>query len=427
MTRRAAWAGALVACLVTVSGCSQGDTPADRTPSPSASAQAQKARCDKVTSRLLASVQQYVDGYGAPLATSGGADNRRPKGSEVDLRSALEDTKLSLQNLGCDFPTFQDDFRNGLEGVRTRGPVAHAVLLRLEASMTGAVGVAAETRTVRPGDDLARTVAGLAPGSVVRLVAGRYRLPEALVLLQGVTLRGKGRDRTTLVSAAPDADVLVLTDGRVELSDLTVRHTGTQPASVVMAGPTSSLVLTRARVAGARTGRPGQGGSGVMMTAQGGLEAHRGTTLELTGTELVDNDAAGVLLSGGHRASIRTSRFVRNGQCGVCFTGQSSGAVRGSRFDGNGAGAAVLDTARPLFSHDVFDGGQVGLQVSGRAAPLVKDVTVRGAARAAMIFSGTSRGRVDGSTCERVPYGIVVSPQAYPYLGDNSCAVARSR
>jgi hypothetical protein len=268
-------------------------------------------------------------------------------------------------------------------------------------------------------------LAELAPDSVVRLAPGRHRLSQTLVVLQAVTIVGAGRNRTELVSNAAGSVLLVLTDGRVELRGLTARHSGRSAASVLLGGPTSSVVLDAARIADA-SGKNGQGGNGVLMTASRGQEQGRGTTLEVTGTEFRGNEAAGVLLTGGHRTSVRRSTFVGNGQCGVCFADSSGGAVRTSRFSRNDVGVAVLDDARPALLDDRFTGGQVGVQASGRSRPLVRSSSVQGAARAAMIFSGRATGRVDGSTCTEVPYGIVVAGRALPFVGKNECTIARS-
>ena len=68
----------------------------------------------------------------------------------------------------------------------------------------------------------------------------------------------------------------------------------------------------------------------------------------------------------------------------------------------------------------------MGLQVSGAATPTVSDVTIRGAARAAVIYTGTSGGAIDGVTCRDVPFGIVVGPSVTPTLGENACTLVAS-
>jgi nitrous oxidase accessory protein NosD len=421
----------LLAGLLLVAGCSLdgapsgASSPGPSTPSSSV-ATSRTNLCTAVNTSLLAAVQRYVASYGAPLAAKGstGSSNGSSNG-QSNLQHALATAQQELKADGCDMRAFRTRFAAGLQKVQARGPVARAVLLRITASMTGTAVTTPSTVTVPPGHDLGAVLATLATGSTVRLRAGTYHLAESLVLLEGVTLRGAGRNRTTIVSTAGSAGLLVLTDGRVELRGLTLRHRGPTAGTLLMGGPSSSVVLTAARVTGARRDRSGSGGNGVMMTATAGAATHRGTTLQVTGTKIAGNDAAGILLTGGHVASIRGSDFTDNGQCGVCFSAASGGAVRGSRFTGNAVGVAVLDTARPAVVGDTFSGGLVGVQASGHGAPVVRAVRITRVTRAAMIFSGTSSGRVNRSTCVRVPYGIVVSPHAYPYLGTNSCHLAR--
>jgi hypothetical protein len=422
---------ALVACLALLAACSgEGTTPSrpdasDSSPTQSSSTNAATASCSAISGRLVRAVQRYVDGYGVAMRSSRAADQPPAGPGNEDLQKILADSQADLQETGCDLDSFRGELEDGLEGVTARGPLARAVLLRLRASMTGRAATTASTITARPTDDLAEVLAGLAPDSVVRLAPGRHRLSRTLVVLQGVTIVGAGRDRTELVSRAAGSALLVLTDGRVELRRLTARHAGRSAASVLLGGPTASVVLDAVRIADA-VGKKGQGGNGVLMTASEGQEQGRGTTLEVTGTEFRGNQAAGVLLTGGHRASVRRSTFVGNGQCGVCFADRSAGAVRTSRFARNDVGVAVLDGARPALLDDRFVGGQVGVQASGRSRPLVRASSINGAARAAMIFSERATGRVDRSTCTEVPYGIVVSGRALPFVGDNDCTIARS-
>jgi hypothetical protein len=416
--------------LLLLAACSGGGSPAaDPTPtaSSSADATATAAACADVADGLVAAVQHYVDGYGDRVAGASSGQGSADQG-DTALQNALSQTRDAVARRGCDIATFRTSLGRGLNGVTARGPVAKAVLLRLEGSLTGQQATTAETRAAKPGDDLPRLIASLGPGSTVTLAAGTYRLDETEVLLQGVTLRGAGAGKTVLASRAGEAGILVLTDGRVELSRITLRHDGARAAAGVIGGPTSSVVLSDVTVSGARGGKSGgTGGAGVLMSGRDGQEAGRGTTLEVTGSRFADNAVSGVLLLGRHRASIRSSTFDANGQCGVCFGGASSGAVRDSRFSSNGAGVAALSTARPVVAGNRFTGGQVGVQATDASRPALRDNVVSGAARAAFIFSGRSTGRIGGSTCRDVRFGIVVAPKALPLLGRNDCGVARSR
>jgi hypothetical protein len=89
---------------------------------------------------------------------------------------------------------------------------------------------------------------------------------------------------------------------------------------------------------------------------------------------------------------------------------------------------AVLDQATPTVANNEFDGGQVAIQVSGRAAPTVRTARIDGPSRAGLIFGDRSSGRVDGARCQNITYGIVVSPQAVPFIGrGNTCPIAKGR
>ena len=424
-----------LAGLVVLTGCSLGSSSgkSDPTPAPgrstgptaTASTTSRAGRCAAVPTSLLAAVQTYVASYGA--AVSGKAASSKAAatpGTGGSLQRALVTAQRELQADRCDMTRFRSAFSAGLHNVRAKGPVARAVLLRLTATMTGTAITSPSTVTVRPRQDLEGVLATLATGSTVRLTAGRYHLARSLVLLDGVTLRGAGRDRTSVTSTAGSSGLLVLTDARVELRDLTLRHQGSRPSTLLMGGPSSSVVLTYARVTGARRDKAGNGGNGVMMTAAS-TSVGRGTTLQVTATQVVRNAAAGVLLTGRHAVSIRRSTFTDNGQCGLCFSGASAGAVLRSTFTGNAAGVAVFDQARPVVADDTFTKGQVAVQVAGHGAPEIRSVRISRVTRAAVIFSDSSTGRIDGAHCRKVPYGIVVSPHALPYVGKNSCPLAK--
>jgi len=432
VTRPGVLVALLVSSLLVLSACDGGGAGPDAAPASQSSSSSTGApaspvvNCASASTGLLSAVQRYVVAYGAPLTGKGTTGTAAPNG-DADLQNALKVAQSQLRAGSCNLAKFRKELSTGLGKVKARGPVARAVLLRLTASMTGTAVAAATTVTVRPNQDLAKTVATLGAGSTVRLVAGRYRLRGSLVLLEGVTFSGAGRDRTSIVSTAAGSALVVLTNGRVELDDLSLRHGGRVASNLLTGGPSSSVVLTRARLADARKDRSGQGGNAVMMTANGSADAGRGTTLQVTGTDLSRNAAAGILLTGGHVASVRQSRFSDNGQCGVCFSGASAGAVRGSVFTGNAVGVAVLDTARPALLADTFSGGLVGVQVSGHGAPLIRDVRISRVTRAAMIFGDRASGRVSRARCAHVPYGLVVSPKALPYVGATNCTVAHGR
>lgn len=391
---------------------------------------------------IVQATGRYVDSYaeasaetraaaGAPAPSPSGMRSTAPTASpttsahsDADFQKELTGAQQVLVSLGCDPARTRAALETGLGRLSPRGAVADAVLRQLTAGLTGRLAQEPKVRAVSPGEDLMTALAESAPGSTLELAAGEFRLSEPIVLLAGVVIRGAGRDRTSIVSSAGEAAVLALTDGRVELRDLTIRHEGKAAASAVLGGPAAALVVTASRLTGAVSDAGGQGGSGILMFGTGTEGSGRGTTVEVTDADLSGNQVAGLVLSGGHRASVAGSDFRDNGQCGICFLDASDGSVQGSTFTANGVGVAVTGSARPSLVDLTITGGQVGIQAGDTAAPVLSRVSISGSARAAMIYSAKAAGRIDGAVCTKVPFGIVIGPEAYPDLGANRCPVA---
>ncbi|HSK27347.1 MAG TPA: right-handed parallel beta-helix repeat-containing protein, partial [Jiangellales bacterium] len=369
--------------------------------------------CSAVVASLVEATQLYVDGYGE---TRSAAPAPSPGLTDEGLQAALAEAQRLVRQRQCDGEAVQADLEAGLDAVSASGPVGGAVLRRLLAVLSGTSAEEASTRVVAPADDLAGALAELAPGSTLRLVAGTYRLPDTLVLLQGVELRGAGAGSTVLTSSAPEAAVLVLTDEQVRLADLRAERTGTAVGSVVIGGPSSSIDLDAVEVAGAVADGAGSGGAGVLMSPAGEPGPGRGTTLEVTDSRFERNGSAGVALAGAHRASIQSSEFAGNGQCGVCFLDASDGAVRGSTFRGNPVGVSVVAQARPSIVGSRFEGGEVGVQVAGTAAPSLDANSVSGASRAGLVWTDEAAGQALSTVCANVPFGIVLGPAAVPFV-----------
>ena len=427
MTSRALRRTAALAAALLLSACSGGDPAGSAADAPSVAGSASSqgtAACGEVVDGVVAAAQRYVDLYGSEVTQA------RPSAEPPDLQQELEQAQSRLSALGCDAQTVAGPLTTGLEQIRASGALAEAIKGQLVASMTGRVGAAATTRRVGVDDDLRDVLPELAPGSTVRLSAGEHRLRDTVVLLQGVRLVGAGRGRTTLSSSAADTALLAVTQDRVDLSELTLRHVGDRPASLVVGAASTSLVLDRVAVVGAsgadgESGAGGQptGGSGVLMAAGRGSDENRGTTLEVTDSVFRDNESAGILVSGGHVASVIGSSFVEGGQCGICFVGSSTGLVRDASFNGGVTGLIAADQAAPLLVGSTVSGAEIGVQAVDRATPVVRRSTVHGASRAALLFGDRSGGRVESVTCRDSRFDIVVASRAVPFLGDNRCSV----
>lgn len=442
---------ALALGLAGLAACGVNGTDSPELRAPDTEAVGAEAACAGAVASIVSATEQYVRGYetgravAAPEASEDQPSNPttppeagedQPSNpttppdaapatlTEAELQSALSRAEAMMREHGCDPARSRADLAAGLGQVEVEGPVADAVLRRLTASLTGLVFAEPTTTEVRVGDDLHDALARLPDGSTLQLGAGDFRLDHSLVLLNGVEIRGAGRDATTIVSTAPEAAVIALTDRRVDLVALTVRREGDAPGSVLLAGPAASVVVSDARLTGGKADSEGQGGAGILMHAAGQDAAGRGTTLEATDVELRDNEVAGIVLTGGHRSSIVRGVVESNGRCGICFIGASDGSVEDTTFADNRVGVAVTGTAKPVLLRLTITGGEVGVQAGDEAAPDLQEVIVSESSRAAIIYAGTAAGSLDRVTCKDVPFGIVVGREAHPWVGETNCAFA---
>lgn len=424
---------AAVALLVLVgvlAGCTA--TPA---PDPTASEEARLAACSEAAASIVKAAGDLVATYESPAldpaATPAPGATVAPEAAPTESGDAIADAVASARatrdSLGCDPQAFTDELEAGLADIEPDSPIAAAVWRRVSASVLGTVEQEAREWELAAGDDLLDVIARAAAGSTIALPAGTVEVDTGLVLLAGITLRGAGAGETVLSSSAPDAAVLVVTDGLVRFEDLTLQLGAEHPASGIVAGPSASLALDAVRVTGAASEGEGDGagGAGVYLSAQGSEASGRGTTLEITGSTFDANGWAGLAVTGGHRVSIESSTFRNNGGAGIVFLDEASGSVAASTFDDNPVGVATAGTSSPAIIGSTFTGGTVGVQADASAAPAIDGVTISGASSAAMIFGGASAGSVDRATCRDVSHGIVIGDGAAPTLGDNDCGIAR--
>jgi nitrous oxidase accessory protein NosD len=417
------------ATLVVATACSSTSSPSSHGASPATG-------CRPIVAKLVDLTQRYLDGVAADtqltgLATTPPSQSPSPSPSpsastvtEQEYTAAITAARQNLAAAGCSQAVFSEALQAGLGTVRPHGAVATAVLAQLRAESSGSVPTAAVSRTATPRDDLSSILAALPAGSTLTLTAGTYRLPDTLVLLRPVTVRGAGPGATVLTSQAGDAAVLVLTDQRVMVSGLAVRRIGTAAGSVIVTGPTAALTLRHVAASGARVDPKGtSGGVGVLLTASGATTGGPGVSFTAVDSTFSDNDAAGVAAGGTHRVSISASTFAHNRQCGVCYLGSSSGTVGTSTFTGDAVGVVVSSAGAVVVKGNHFQGGDVGIQVVAQARPTITGNVISGTARAAMVFVDTSSGTVDGNNCSGDRSGIAVARSAYPYVKTNACRV----
>lgn len=439
--RRGGTIGALVVVAV-LAGCGNDDeTEATSTTSTTEDA-ARATACDEAIDGIGVAVDRYLAGYesGGQLVATEPAESGDPADApaaststtttgdgpldEEGFQAALADAQGAISRYRCDPAQTRLALEQRLAEMEPEGPLADAVLRQLSVSMLGELPAEPTETVVAPGEDLRDVLARSPDGSTVVLEAGEHRLDHSLVLLAGIELRGAGRDATTIISTAPEAAVLAPTDRRVTIRGMSIRHEGEEPASVLVGGSASSIAVSDVRLTGGRVDADGQGGAGVLLFGGEGESDGRETTLEVTDAELVDNEAAGLVLSGAHRTSVVRADVRGNGQCGICFLGASDGSVEDSTFDGNGVGIAATGTSRPSLLRLTVRGGEVGIQAADEAQPAIQDVTVSASERAAAIYTGTAAGAIEQLSCQDVDFGIVVGPDARPAIGETDCELA---
>ncbi|WP_137844708.1 right-handed parallel beta-helix repeat-containing protein [Microbacterium sp. 2FI] len=404
-------------------GCSA-SPEASPSPSPLSTAEL-AAQCADAAAGIVDAVEAVVAEYEEPAVSPTATPEPAPTQSADTLADAVEAARLRRDELGCDPEAFAATLEAGLAAVAPGTPIAEAIWRRASASILGTLRTEAGEWILTAEEDIRDAVARAAEGTTIVLPEGIIELDSTVVLLQGVTFRGAGRDATTIRSTAPEAALIVATASLVGLEDLTLELAGADPASGLVAGPSASVALKGVRVTGAKAGEAGLGGAGVYLSAEGDEGSGRGTTLEITASVFDRNGWAGVAVAGGHRVSIEESAFTGNGEVGILFLDSSSGSVSASTFADNTVGLAATGAATPTWLSSTVTGGSVGLQMDAAAAPIVDGIRISGSGSAAVIYGGESGGSIANTSCEDVPFGIVVSDAAAPTLGENSCQLAR--
>ena len=459
-----AGAAAAAVGLAVLAGCASTAPDAQQPPqSSTATVDVQEALCEGPATEVVAAVDRLVAAYAspsltapaqptessAPSAATPGASSAQtpspqpsggqPSGAQPsgapsdgaqtsgdDLATAVEAAQRQIERLGCDPRAFTAQVTAGLDTIEPSGPVATAVWRRVSASVLGEVEQEVTERSVSGEEDLLDAVAHVAAGSTILLPEGTTELSSTIVLLDAITLRGQGMDSTSLVSSAPEAAIIVATDGLVEVGDLTLRLAGTVPASGLVAGPSASVALAGVRVSGAVRGEEdGAGGAGVYMSAVGDAGSGRGTTLEVTSSVFEGNGWAGIAIAGGHRVSIEQATVTGNGEVGILFMDSASGSVAASTLTDNAIGLAATGAASPAWLSSTVTGGVIGAQVDARVTIVMQGMRVTGPTSAAVLVGGEATGAITGLTCSDTPYGIVIGDTAAPTLTENDCPVAR--
>lgn len=443
------WGTALVCVVALLSGaCATSDAPTDA-PSTLDPQEVRFRQCGLLAERIGDDLQAWVDQFAPAASSSEDEGSRTPAGLEldggnIDLAALGQEYGQRRASLGCRDREFQLQLALELDRLDGEGPLVRGVAAALRAQVLATAGPA-QTVTVSPADDLQAAVLDAQPGALVELAPGTHTLDEPLVLLQPVTLVGAGLDETTVTSEAAGAALAFLGAGRLQLQDLALSHIGAEPASVMVL-TAGTHRLARVRISGAVADDTGRTGYGVVVGGAAGGEQHR-----FDEVEVVDNATGGIAVADVAAPTVVGGSVSGNGGCGVCYLGGAGGSLRAGTVSGNDIGILVSSSATPrvmrtevrdngnagvvveqqasgMFAESRIEGnGDVGVLVRGEATPELVDVTVATHDQAAFIFTGSSRGSVEGGSCAGVPFDIVLLEQSDPDVSRADCAVRDER
>lgn len=356
---------------------------------------------------------------------------------------------------GCDVDEFEALLSDQIDGLHGEGAVGEAIAAALkgeEAPDTSTVQPAraatASTRRVAPADDLAEVLATVGPGSTIELAPGVYDVDDPIIIDVGLTIVGAGPLSTIVQSSADSVGVVFLGGGALNISGLTLQHIGDDPASVFMAvqGP---LSITDARFVGGVSSAEEGGGHGLVLAFEqvpgfpDRVVDDPSAPVRVVGTDFVDNDAAGVLVTGDAAPELAYVTASGNGSCGICLSGAAGGSIISSTSTGNriglqagdNAGAQVVGSAFTdnvdagvsldgasnvrVLDSTVTGNGPIGIQVAGSGAGEVRGTAIRDHG-VGVLITGTSSPQVVGNTIDRHEIGVRVAVGASPQVRDNT-------
>lgn len=258
---------------------------------------------------------------------------------------------------------------------------------------------------------VAQLVRDASPGDRVLVPSGVQELNHTLLIDKPLTLRGSDAS-AQLVSAAAGATVQFLGSHSWEVEDLTIQHTGTEEADVVVALG-GSLRIVRCRVTGGVTGGYKRGGSGISI---GGS-----ARAEIADCESMKNQGCGIRVDGGAHVDVRGSRIDQNAGDGLVYRGAATGEAKDNALKGNRTGIKVEGGASPSIVQNRCVDGEAGIEFTREAGGQCLGNTC-GHNGKGISIGGSASPRVTTNTLERNVDGLRVAEKSSPTLEDNQCA-----
>lgn len=374
--RRLLWPTTVV--LVTSACTTPAVPPPSNSPSPSpppAAATvtiAASTDCLDLAVRTVDALQAYVDDFAGVQPEQVGTAAAKQQARLDDVAAAMQER---AEVLDCD--RLREQLTGELWRLQGTTPLADSVAATIRGSLLGSDDPSdpgPTNVTVDDVDGLLAAIAQAGTGSVITLAAGTYDLEQTLVLFRPVTLRGAASRRTVITSSAEGAALLSVAHGTVELRDLTIRHTGRAPASVVVIR-TGSHALDNVEITGARGGDDGAGGFGLAVQLAGST-GHDGS--EVRDSTFRDNEAGALLFGGDVTPAVSGVVIEGPGACGICFHGEAAGLVEGVDIEGQDIGIRIEGGAMPAILDSELHDNTVGLSAVGSGAFTLADNVIRG-------------------------------------------------
>ena len=396
---------AVVACLCLVASCT---TEREAAPSEAANQTALDGcavGADQVIDRLedyLASLpdispEEFLELEEVPGLTAFQNDIAAAIAANTDQRSTL-----------CNLDGLQALLGERLPEIERQGVLAEYLV-----SIIGA-GRELSTADVRvaPGDDVEEVLALLDDGSSLTFAAGEYPLERPLLVQREIRFIGAGRDVTTILSSSSDAALVVVGEGELTLEAMTIKHVGSEPASVVLSFD-RPVQLSGARLAGGLADDEGGAGNGIVLSDEtfAGLDPAPRSLPQTLLVDVVieDNVGAGIAVSTAEAPVVDTSTLARNGICGVCFFGAAQGSIVNSTFEANAIGVQIGDTSAPrITSNQIVESSVAGVVIVGQATPTVVGNQVLDSADVGIAIQDEAAAIVRDNTVERAPVGISI-------------------
>ena len=377
-----------------------------------------------------------------------------PAQASLDQFSGMTVEELAALDPPPDFAALQADVQTRAQAAVAQGCDAADVTATVEAEVAaltgeGEVGEAlaavlrgevdpatlgrtprefvASSVTVAPGDDVAAVLGRVGAGSTVTFEPGTYTVADTLVVDTDLHLVGAGREETVIESAAGGLAVAFTGPGGLDVAGLTIRHTGEEAASVLLAieGP---VTLSDVELAGGVAGDEATGGGHGLVFGFEPVEGLPERTAEQRAGDLIvdnvvlrDNAAAGLLATGAAAPVVTASVIERNGTCGVCATAEAMVDIDGTTFDANQIAVQARDDAGVAVTGSMISASTaVGISIDGAATATVSATTIEDSEASAVQLTGTSTPVVTANTFRRNVVGVLVTDSSTATIDENT-------